>query len=310
MGFKSTQDVPILIIVFNRPKLTQQVLDVIAKIKPHKLYIAADGPRINHATDADNCKQTRALFEDFSWDCTILKRFQTQNLGCKLAVSSAINWFFNHEEAGIILEDDCLPHIRFFDFVHQMLNRYEFNNQVMHIAGSNLLMGKKTKNQQDYYYSRYPNIWGWATWRRAWLNYEVDLSPAMKKLEKTNIRQLMPDYWQALTLVNYLKKVHLGKINTWDYQWMYTVLANKGFAVIPTENLVINLGFNMDSTHQWEQDAVFKKVTYGNPPLEWHAKNQVNPNNYLDAYYFYNIYRKGFLGKLKLFKLFLSSLNW
>ena len=101
-------------LIFNRPDTTQQVFDVSPKGRPTRLYIAADGPRLDRAGEKEKCEAARAIATDIDWDCRVETLFRDENLGCGTAVSEAITWFFNHEEEGIILEDDCLPEPSFF----------------------------------------------------------------------------------------------------------------------------------------------------------------------------------------------------
>jgi hypothetical protein len=156
---------PILFIIFNRPESTSEVFDVIKKHKPHNLFLAADGPRGSKEGEANLCELTRKLvLENIDWDCNLTTLFRDENLGCKVAVSTAITWFFNNVEQGIILEDDCVPSTTFFSFCEAMLNKYRNDESVMHIGGTNFL-DDKIAIHDSYYFSKMVHIWGWATWR-------------------------------------------------------------------------------------------------------------------------------------------------
>lgn len=165
---------PVLFLIFNRPDTTRKVFAEIRRAKPARLYIAADGPRKERTTDIALCEQTRDIINEIDWPCQSYTLYRKENLGCKLAVSSAINWFFEREESGIILEDDCLPHPTFFKFCEIMLERYKDDTRVMHIGGSNFQEGM-IRGDGDYYYSKWTPVWGWASWRRAWKNYDVNM---------------------------------------------------------------------------------------------------------------------------------------
>ena len=110
------KDVPVLFLIFNRPDTTKQVFDAIRKARPKRLYVAADAPRVEKEGEAALCQQTRAIIKQVDWDCEVQTLFREENLGCQKAISSAIDWFFEHEEMGIILEDDCLPSPSLFSF--------------------------------------------------------------------------------------------------------------------------------------------------------------------------------------------------
>ena len=125
---------PVLFIIFNRPDPTFKVFEEIRKAKPLKLYIAADGPRNHKPGDKEKCEKTRQVINLIDWDCQIRTLLRENNLGCKIAPSSAITWFFENEEAGIILEDDCLPNQSFFLFCQELLYKYKDNNKIMHIS--------------------------------------------------------------------------------------------------------------------------------------------------------------------------------
>ena len=168
---------PILFLLFNRPDETSVVFDVLKIIKPKFLYVACDGPRKNIEGDAENVDKTRKIIDQITWDCELKTLFRDSNLGCKIAVSEAINWFFENVEEGIILEDDCVPDITFFDYCSELLQFYRDDKRVMHISGLNFLSGPLDlqPSAESYHLSKYPAVWGWATWRRAWDLYDVDI---------------------------------------------------------------------------------------------------------------------------------------
>jgi hypothetical protein len=168
-------ETPILYLIFNRPDLTKITFPSICTVKPKKLFIAADGPRIDNQNDELNCKLVREfVLSKIDWDCEIHTLFREKNLGCGKAVSSAISWFFNHVDKGIILEDDCLPNESFFFFSQNLLIKYENNPRINHISGFNFQLGYQ-HDKNDYFFSNYTLIWGWATWKRSWINYDFDM---------------------------------------------------------------------------------------------------------------------------------------
>lgn len=241
-------DVPLLFILFNRPQHARQVLNRVRQIRPATLFVAVDGPRANRPDDQANVQQCIALLNEIDWPCTVTKLIHEQNLGCKRAVSCAIDWFFEHVETGIILEDDCLPDTSFFDFCRVLLHRYADEPKVMHIGGANLY-GKHTWSTNTYFFSIIPHIWGWATWRRAWKLYDVAMGDypqfkRSKELEKRVTHVPSIKYWQSA-----LDGTYSGTIDTWDYQWVYTIWKNQGLCIIPNQNLITNIGFDGTATH-------------------------------------------------------------
>ncbi|MFD2148342.1 hypothetical protein [Mucilaginibacter antarcticus] len=167
---------PILFIIFNRHDTALQVLAKIRKAKPERLYIVADGPRDNRADEVERCAETKVkVLAGIDWHCELRTLFYEENMGPKMAISTAINWFFEHEPEGIILEHDCLPADSFFKFCDTLLEKYRFDERVWLISGSNLLKGRSWNNA-TYYFSQLTNGWGFATWRRSWVQYDRDLT--------------------------------------------------------------------------------------------------------------------------------------
>lgn len=239
---------PVLFIVFNRPETTKRVFEAIRQNKPTRLFVAADGPRENKPGEKERCQEARKITENIDWPCEVKRLYRDKNLGCKFAVSSAIDWFFENVEEGIILEDDCLPNSSFFGFCEEMLRLYRNDNKAMCISGDNFLPGKM-QNKNGFYFSKYIHIWGWATWRRAWKNYDVKIKDWQDIKSKGTINKYFDSiteklYWQTLFDV-----VYRGKINTWDYQFVLHIWKNSGLSVAPGVNLVKNIGFNNKGTH-------------------------------------------------------------
>jgi hypothetical protein len=241
----------VLFLIFNRPDVTGQVMGAIRAARPKRLYVAADGPR-DRPGEADQCRKARQIATTVDWPCQVHTLFRDRNLGCGAAVSSAIDWFFDHEEEGIILEDDCLPSADFFRFCDELLPRFRSEERVMALCGS--CYTQSTFDMPvSYYFSCYSDMWGWATWRRAWRSFDRNLSrwPAFKKSGglKSVLREAP---WAVMPWADIFDRTAAGQIDTWDYQWMYTVLEQGGLACYPNRNLISNLGCRPDATHTTE----------------------------------------------------------
>jgi len=239
---------PILFLIFNRPDTTKLVFESIKRIKPSKLYIAADGARMNKVGEDLLCKETRSIIDLIDWECEVITLLRAENLGCKIAVSSAIDWFFENEEQGIILEDDCLPNESFYNYCETLLNYYVSDERIMHISGNNFQDGMMRGNG-SYYFSNYNHIWGWATWKRAWKAYNVDLSFLTVNEIESLIEKKFDTKKERLFWNNIFKKVINKTIGTWDYQWTYAVWKNNGLSILPNKNMIANIGFNNNGTH-------------------------------------------------------------
>jgi len=228
---------PVLLMVFNRPDTTRLVFDAIRKARPKQLFVAADGPREGVEADRALCDAARAVTSRVDWDCEVQTLFREENLGCGLGPSSAISWFFDNVEAGIILEDDCVPDSTFFRFSGELLDYYRAVSRIMMISGDNFLRGR-TRGAASYYFSRYPHIWGWATWRRAWRSFDYEAIPAGYR-----------------------------KHGIWDWQWRLAFEKNRGLAVAPNVNLVTNIGCGrVDATHTSVADSKYANLD-GQPML-------------------------------------------
>jgi hypothetical protein len=249
---KSTKkfQTPILFCVFNRLDTTRRVFAVIQKIQPRYLYIAADGPRADKSGEQEKVAAVRKfIMNNINWQCSVKTLFRKKNLGCNQAITGAISWFFAQEEQGIILEDDCLPAVSFFHYCAELLDKYKNNARIYHIAGYTPVE-KKSDYAYSYHFTGTPNVWGWATWRRAWRQYCPDLSDlpqfsAQKKLNKIFSRMLPRLFFMYI----FKRKMRTPAAGTWDYRWAYSVIKNEGVCLTPKNNLVLNIGSGADATY-------------------------------------------------------------
>lgn len=245
---------PVLFIAFNRPELTKKVFDVISLVAPPRLYIAVDGPRVNNTNDVEKIAQIREMINDISWECELHALFRENNLGCRLAVSESITWFFNQECQGIILEDDCVPSQQFFWFCEKLLERYREQTNVWHISGANL---NQNNALETYHFSAYPGVWGWATWADRWKSYDVKIADyGPKSVSRFASRYgISRTFWSRV-----FAKVQKGEIDTWDFQWIFTIWSNSGLCVTPNKNMVSNIGFGEHATHTKNSNSRYSNV--------------------------------------------------
>ena len=245
----------VLFLVFNRPDTTAQVFEAIRQAKPPRLYVASDGPRANREGEAEKVAKVRDIASAVDWPCDVKLLFREVNLGCKFAVSSGITWFFEQEDQGIILEDDCLPSQSFFWFCESMLNRYANDYRIWHVSGASTLEERDLLNDDSYYFSKHNHIWGWATWSSRWQSYDLHLAQLSLFERQNTIKNLNFNPRLARFWVDQFRLVASGSLDTWDYQWDFSVWINGGLSIIPTKNLISNIGFGLHATHTLNSDS-------------------------------------------------------
>lgn len=250
----------VLFLVFNRPDTTARVFEAIRRARPPRLYVAADGPRASRPGEAELCDQARRIATTVDWPCQLKTLLRVENLGCGRAVSAAIDWFFEQEPEGIVLEDDCLPVPTFFSYCEEMLERYRTDERVMSVSGDNFI-SEVWRPQSSYYFSGYAHIWGWASWARAWTHYRFNINQAGEESVDTVLNRAFPNrflarrYWRSI-----LEKVASGSIDTWDYQWNYAMWRRGGLSCTPALNLISNIGFGASATHTHDTGDRFSNL--------------------------------------------------
>jgi len=225
------------------------VFEAIRAARPPRLYIAADGPRASRAGEAERCAEVRRIATAVDWPCELHTLFRGENRGCKLGVSEGIDWFFEHEAEGIVLEDDILPLPSFFPYCEALLERHRDDPRVALVCGTNLI-ADRYQAQSSYLFTHHSSIWGWAAWRRSWQGYDAamrdwpawDAAGGLERLFKGD--RCAQHYWRAL-----LNRIHRGEVDTWDYQWLWQGWRNEALAILPAAPLATNLGFGPDATH-------------------------------------------------------------
>jgi hypothetical protein len=261
MQLLEDKDLPVLFLIFNRTAETSRVFEAIRNLAPRKLFIAADGPRASSEKDREACEETRRICSDVDWECDVSRLYSSRNLGCKRAVSQAISWFFGNVQAGVILEDDCLPSPSFFTFCREMLVRYWDVEAVMQVSGT-CYLGDRYSPKNDYYFSALNDIWGWATWRRAWSLFDLSMPGYIDFKSRGGIRSYMGDARMAEWLTLYLDDALNEDASVWSSQWAYAIAKAGGLTINPARNLVTNIGFDSNGTHcsaaSWRYYDVFK----------------------------------------------------
>lgn len=244
---------PILVIAFNRPDHLDVLIDRLREVKPQKIYFAVDGPRKNKPAESQLVQGCRDLAKSIDWDCEVITNFQESNLGCGLGVSTAITWFFENEERGIILEDDIIPDPSFFPFCSELLQRYEKDPRVFAISGCNFVPANYILTKDAYRFSQVPHIWGWASWRDRWAFYQFDMNGwreqlPVKELWSKSGRSIPAAVFWAGTFELLAHK----EVDTWDGQLVHMCMKKGMLTATSNTNLIKNIGFDEHATHTVE----------------------------------------------------------
>ena len=238
---------PVLFLIFNRPDTTQQVFSAIREAKPPRLYVAADGPRSDYPDDAESCEIARSIATNVDWDCEVKTLFRETNLGCGLAVTSAIDWFFEQESEGMILEDDTKPSEQFFKFINFGLRKYRDDKNIGSICGYNPLTPKPNKIDRIII-SNYPSVWGWGTWKSVWEKYSLQAD--FHYLHKvTTIYRHIKHLRYTMYIMSILRGVEQREVDSWCAQFGFMFAKYQYKVVYPPINLIENVGFGDLATH-------------------------------------------------------------
>jgi hypothetical protein len=256
--------VPVLFIIFNRPEIALESFQAIKQYQPERLYIAADGPRKEKIDDAIKCKNTRNVIEqNIDWPCTVEKLYRDENRGCGRGPSEAITWLFDHEEYGVVIEDDCIVVPEYFRFCEELLEKYIDDDRVVQINCWN--PRSKMNESSKYYFTGYPEITAWATWRRAWKHFDIELKDwnIIKKqvFKRFSLMEAIIHYYLWNKQYKIIKTSQ--KLDAWDYQWSIYVFLNNKLCIEPEVNLVRNIGVGTDSTHCEEDDNPLFLIGFG-----------------------------------------------
>jgi hypothetical protein len=290
----------VVLLVFNRPHLTERV---------------SDAPRPNRPGEAERCEAVRAIIDRVDWDCTVLKNYADVNLGCKRRIASGLDWVFEQVEEAIILEDDCLPDPSFFPFCEALLEYYRDDTRVMTISGNNFQFGRP-QPFFDYYFSRYTLIWGWATWRRAWQKFDFNMKHWQQLRDHKWLDSILDDAWSVRYWTDLFNQVEQGEFDTWDVAWTYSCWSQNGLSIVPSSNLVSNIGFDRAANNTIDTNSPFAntptkpiKLPLQHPPFmirdaqadrfSQNTQFYTSPNRFLKNQLRRWLIRKGLLKKRK-----------
>ena len=283
--------------VFKNFDSTKQVFAKIREAKPPKLYIVADAARDRVEGEKEKVEEVRRYIEDhIDWECEVLKNYAESNMGCGRRISSGLDWVFEREEQAIIVEDDCVPELSFFQYCQEMLEYYKDDDRILMVSGNNPYSANY-HGKHDYYFSKVLFIWGWATWRRAWKLYDFDLKSLPDNRKNPVFKRVLPAkaYWVYMAE---FESLYRHEFDTWDYQWMYTCIVHDKYNIIPVDNYVFNIGFHEEATHTFRTPKWMKQEIR---PVRFpiHFRDEVQWDEAFDRSYFKAANRHGHIVKLK-----------
>lgn len=301
--------VPIIFIFFNRPDTTMQALESIRAARPEKLYLVSDGARPTTLGEKERVAQLREEVErNIDWQCNVHRIYADKNMGCHRRMVSGITAVFEQEEKAIIIEDDIVPIQSFYQYCEELLERYKDEEKIYFISGNNMM--QEPEMDESYIFSKYPSIWGWATWKRAWSQFD----DTMEKWNAIKKSGCMNQYYGRDSIVRFyasqFESAFTGKCDTWDYQWEANRMWNGGIGIIPKYNLICNIGFNReDATHTKGDSQYDFSTKVMNFPLKHPAAITVNEKydklykeKIIDSDYFKSTIMGKILKKLKIKK--------
>ena len=246
---------PVVLIMFNRPQFLKPVFEQVRACKPPQIFVVADGPRVGFPDDAEKCAQSLAILDSIDWECNVVKQISPVNLGCGHRIASGLSWVFDQVESAIIVEDDCLPDLSFFQFCEELLERYRDDKRVMSIGGNNLAY--EWSCADSYFFSKHFPCHGWASWARAWKHFDFSMEAWRDPAVKTDIRNYLRDdklhYKQTKDLFD---QIEAGRRDTWDFQWYFAHQLTRSLSAIPHVNLVTHIGYGLDCAHTKESTGV------------------------------------------------------
>ncbi len=258
--------VAVLFLPFSRLAETRLVVEAMLRSPPSRLYIGADGPRPGRDDDMKACAEVRAYLNSIDWPFEVRALHQKENLGCSGAITRHLDWFFDHEDRGVVLEDDCVPHPRFFEFCTTLLDRYADEPRVMSISG-HTPFARNPAQSESYWFSIYCLSWGWATWRRAWRMHRPRMEGLDSFLAAARFPGAAADQQTAERWTDRFRLAESDPHYSWFVNWTYACWAAGGLSIMPGANLVRNVGLKHSDKQKSHLSSPGAEMPYGE--LTW-----------------------------------------
>ena len=303
-------DRPVVLFFFNRPKHLQRIFTRVRQVKPKDLVLVSDGPRPDRPEEAQACADCRAVVEHIDWPCRVTRIYAEENLGCRDRIASGIRETFERYETAIFLEDDCLPRLSFFKYCNELLDQYESDEEIAFISGTRFIRLPEPMNSASYQFCNMPLVWGWASWRRAFVGYDETIADwdQHKDAIRAKITQATQTLGQPMSdriansAIAALNNCYAGTLNTWDHPLAYHLMKHGMKSLIPKQNMITNIGFGPLSTHSGKisSQAALSSADIA-LPLIHPATTDIDPD--LDARVWKNIFLHPMIGEPALNRL-------
>ncbi|MEO1526916.1 MAG: glycosyltransferase family 2 protein [Planctomycetota bacterium] len=293
-------ETPLAFVTFNRPDSAARSFESIRRARPKTLFLVSDAARPDREGEDELVRRTRSIGEQVDWPCDVHRLYADENLGCARRISSAITAALELVDRLIILEDDCIAHQDFYGYCDNLLERYADDERVMAVSGNNFQRGH-VRGDASYYFSAYPHCWGWATWRRAWQHFDLQLSEWPDFRDEGNLKNFCGGSEQLAYWTHTFDDCHAGRIDSWAYPWTCCCWMNHGLTALPNVNLVSNIGFNEAATHTRRKSACSELTTASLGPITHppHVARHFQADQFSEETLFSGATRGGIIKRLR-----------
>lgn len=256
-------NVPILYIAFARPEYARQSFDAIKAVKPKKLYFYSNKGRKDNTDEIERNNIVRSLIKEVDWECDLRTWLRDESVDVYTSLLGAINWLFDNEEMGVILEEDCVASPAFFDFAEQMLYKYHDDQRIWMVSGSNYIE-RYNPHGHDYLFSHNMLIYGWASWRNRWekvnwnnINFQEMANEGVFEAVFDSEEQRKFHLKRILKQQDFIQRTHC-----WDFIFTTTGRSLGSLSVIPSHNLIKNVGIKGAHTNTKDKSIVYNEITF------------------------------------------------
>ena len=244
-----TQDVPVLLLTFNRPEHTRQTIEALRTQRPPVMYVFRDGPRQDVPLDAERCDAVRGVIEtEVDWPCELHTEYSETNRGCREAVIRAVSSVLAERESVIVVEDDIVTSSAFYPFMCRALEYYREEKSVFSVSG---YVPSGIPVPDDYAYDVYcsPRLfnWGWGTWRDRWNKVDWSMGYYDRFMRDSEQRRAFARGGEDL--LKLLREEREGKSSAWDIRFAFAHFRHHAVSIVPVRSYTRNIGMDGSGTH-------------------------------------------------------------